>query len=81
MRQSVAEGLGDYFAANPAYQTAFDLLPYGKAEPPMPGYDFVRDEVGEVMAAIADGAPVQESLDALNADANEILGEQMEDMQ
>ncbi len=81
VRQSVAEGLADYFAANPAYETAFELLPYGKAEPPMPGYDFVRDEVEEVMAAIADGAPVQESLDTLTADANEILGEQMEDMQ
>ncbi len=81
VRESVAEGLSDYFAANPAYQAAFDLLPYGKAEPPMPGYDFVRDEVREVMAAVADGADVQESLDALNADANEILSEQMEDMQ
>ena len=81
VRQSVADGLGDYFGENPAYQTAFDLLPYAKTEPPVPGYDFVRDEVSEVMAAIADGAPVQEALDALTEDANEILGEQMEDMQ
>jgi multiple sugar transport system substrate-binding protein len=81
VRQSVAEGLSDYFVENPAYQTAFDLLPYAKTEPPVPGYDFVRDEVSEVMAAIADGADVQEALDMLNADANELLGEQMEDMQ
>ena len=76
VRESVAEGLSDYFAENPAYQTAFDLLKYGTAEPPAPGYDFVRDEVSEVMAAIADGAPVQEALDELTATANEILGEQ-----
>ena len=81
VRQSVADGLGDYFAENPAYQTAFDLLPYAKTEPPVPGYDFVRDEVREVMAAIADGAPVQEALDTLTTDANEILGEQMQDME
>jgi multiple sugar transport system substrate-binding protein len=81
VRQSVAEGLSDYFVENPTYQTAFDLLPYAKTEPPVPGYDFVRDEVSEVMAAIADGADVQEALDMLNADANELLGEQMEDMQ
>jgi len=80
VRQSVAEGLGDYFASNPAYETAFDLLQYGVTEPPVPGYDFVRDEVREVMAAIADGAPVQESLDELTATSNEILAEQMEDL-
>ena len=56
VRQSVADGLGDYFDANPTYKTAFDLLQYGTAEPPVPGYDFVRDEVREVMAAIATAA-------------------------
>jgi len=81
VRESVADGLEDYFGENPAYQTAFDLLQYGVAEPPVPGYDFVRDEVGEVMAAIADGANVEESLAELNMTANEILDEQMEDMQ
>lgn len=81
VRASVAEGLTDYFGENPAYQTAFDLLQYGVAEPPVPGYDFVRDEVSSVMAAIADGAPVDESLAELTATANEILAEQMEDMQ
>ena len=81
VRRSVAEGLTDYFAENPAYETAFNLLQYGVAEPPVPGYDFVRDEVATTMAAIADGAPVDESLSELNATANEILGEQMADMQ
>ena len=81
VRQSVADGLSDYFANDPAYATAFELLPFGVTEPPVPGYDFVRDEAEAVMAAIVDGAPVQEALDELNVTANEILAEQMEDMQ
>ncbi len=76
VRQSVAEGLADYFAQNPNYQAAFDLLPYGTTEPPVPGYDFVRDRVEEVMAAIVDGADVAESLGALTVEANEILADQ-----
>ena len=64
-----------------AYATAFELLPFGVTEPPVPGYDFVRDEAEAVMAAIVDGASVQEALDELNVTANEILAEQMEDMQ
>ncbi len=80
VRASVAEGMADYFDANPAYKTAFDLLQYGKTEPPTPGYDFVRDMVGEAMAAIADGADVQSTLDKLNADANANLAEQMAQM-
>jgi multiple sugar transport system substrate-binding protein len=81
VRQSVADGLADYFVENPSYETAFNLLQYGVAEPPVPGYDFVRDEVSTTMAAIADGAPVDEALADLTATANEILGEQMADMQ
>jgi multiple sugar transport system substrate-binding protein/sn-glycerol 3-phosphate transport system substrate-binding protein len=81
VRKSVAEGMADYFASDPAYKTAFDLLPYGKFEPPVPGYDFVRDKVEEVMAAIADGADVQSSLDKLNEEANAILAEQMAEME
>jgi multiple sugar transport system substrate-binding protein/sn-glycerol 3-phosphate transport system substrate-binding protein len=81
VRKSVAENMTEYFDANPTYKKVFELLPYGKAEPPMPGYDFVRDEVKQVMAAIADGASVQESLDQLTETANEILADQLADMQ
>ncbi len=76
VRQSVAEGLGDYFATNPNYEIAFSLLPYGTSEPPMPGYDFVRVRVAEVMAAILDGADVAASLTELTTEANEILADQ-----
>lgn len=80
VRQSVAEGLSDYFTNNPAYKTAFDLLQYGKAEPPVPGYDFVRDVLQEKIAAIVGGADVASTLDEVNTEANKILEEQMAEM-
>jgi multiple sugar transport system substrate-binding protein/sn-glycerol 3-phosphate transport system substrate-binding protein len=77
VRESVAKGMADYFAKDDAYKTAFDLLKYSKFEPPVPGYDFVRTEIGKAMAAIADGADVKTTLDDLNKKANDILAEQM----
>ncbi len=79
VRASVAEGLSDYFAENPAYETSFNLLQYGVAEPPVAGYDFVRDMIEEVMAEIVDNADldVQERLDEANEEANEILADQV----
>jgi len=80
VRASVADGLTEsgYFAANPAYASAFDLLQYGTSEPPVPGYDFVRGMVEEAMAAIVDGADIQSTLDQLTEDANINLAEQLE---
>ncbi len=77
VRASVAADLTDYFAQDPAYKTAFDLLEYGRFEPPVPGYDFVRTKVGEAMAAIADGADIASTLKTLNEESNVILAEQM----
>ncbi|MBN1146892.1 MAG: extracellular solute-binding protein, partial [Anaerolineales bacterium] len=77
VRASVAEGMQDYFEADPAYRTAWDMLKYGAFEPPVPGYDFVRSKVGEAMAAIADGADVASTLASLNEESNVILSEQM----
>ena len=77
VRSSVADSLGEYFDANPAYKTAFDLLQYSAAEPPVPGYDFARDLASEAMAAIVDGADVAETLATLDADSDEILADQL----
>ena len=77
VRASVAANLKDYFAANPSYQLAFDLLKYAKFEPSTPGYDFVRQKVEKAMAAITTGADVTSTLDTLNTDANQILEQQM----
>jgi len=81
VRQSVAAGLSDLFEQLPAYGTAFELLPYGQAEPPVPGYDFVRDIVTGAMADIGNGADVQSTLDDVNEESNEILAEQLEEVQ
>lgn len=79
VRQSVAEGLEEYFAQNPRYLTAFELLEYGRTEPPVPGYDFVRDLVGEMIVAVVEGADVAEALAFLTEEANIILQDQMAD--
>ena len=79
VRQSAAQRLGDYFQLHGAYKIAFDLLPYGHHEPPVPGYDFVRAMAEEALAAIfAQGRDVQKTLTRLNEDANASLQEQLE---
>ncbi len=83
VRQSVAANLGPVFDAVPGYETAFNLLPYGIAEPPVPGYDFVRDIVAATMADIVTNPDldVQETLTEMNEEANDILAEQMAEME
>lgn len=80
VRQSVAEDLGPLFEELPSFKAAFDLLEYGIAEPNVPGYDFVRDLVNTAMSDIMDGYDVQDTLDALNEEANDILAEQVADL-
>jgi multiple sugar transport system substrate-binding protein/sn-glycerol 3-phosphate transport system substrate-binding protein len=75
VRKSTAAELGDYFAQNPAYATAFGLLKYGKVEPPVAGYDVARNKISEAYNAILEGADVQETLAQLDKDANDILAE------
>ncbi len=80
VRESVAAGLGDVFAELPSYQTAFEMLEYGIAEPNVPGYDFVRALLDSEMAAIMDGADVEETLEFATREANLILDEQLEQL-
>lgn len=80
VRASVAAGLSDYFAEEPAYAAAFDLLRFGVSEPVAPGYAFVRNLVAAEMAAIVDGADVLSTLQRVNAEANRILEEQLADL-
>ncbi|MCB0037612.1 MAG: extracellular solute-binding protein, partial [Anaerolineales bacterium] len=75
VRESVADGLGDYFEADPAYETAFQLLQYGKTEAPVAGYDNVRDEMAEAYSRILNGEDVETVLTELNEKANQILAE------
>ncbi len=80
VRESVAEMMTDYMAANPTYKASWDLLEYGWFEPAVPGYDFVRDEIEVVMAAVVDdpALDVQVEFDKLNTFGNTILAEQLE---
>ncbi len=78
VRISSAESLTDYFAENPTYKTAFDLLPFTKAEPSVPGYDPVREEISRVLTAIitdADTRPIADILAELNEFANTELAD------
>ncbi len=85
VKASVADEVTAEFAGNKdAYGTAISLLPYGVFEPPVPGYDFVRDNVVEVvMTSIVDDvtADVKALLDEANAAANVILVEQLSQIQ
>ena len=75
VRKSTAAELGDYFAQNPAYATAFSLLKYGEVEAPVAGYDVVRKKVSEAFSAMVEGADVDQTLAELEQTANEILAE------
>lgn len=81
VKASIADEVTAEFAGNKdAFATAISLLPFGKFEPPVPGYDFVRDNVIEpVMTSIVDDVTsnVQTLLDEANVAANGILAEQM----
>jgi len=81
VKASIADEVTAEFAGDKqAYAAAIALLPYGKFEPPVPGYDFVRDNVIEVvMTQIVDdtGSDVKTLLDQATNDANTILDEQM----
>lgn len=70
VRASVASNLEEYFTSNTAYKTAFDMLKYAKFEPPVPGYDPVRVEMSNAMAAIINGEDVMTALETLNTTAD-----------
>jgi multiple sugar transport system substrate-binding protein len=79
VRASTADGLDDYFVDNPQYEAAFGMLGSTAAEPPVAGYDVVRDMVEEdAFFAILDGADVQETLDRITDEANDIYQTQFQ---
>ena len=82
VRQSTADMMTDYMAANPTFKASWDLLGYGAFEPAVPGYDFVREQVNIVMAALVDNTSldVTEELTKLNDFGNTSLAEQLEQL-
>jgi multiple sugar transport system substrate-binding protein len=82
VRSSAQSSMTDFFNSQPAYKAGFDLLKYGIAEPPVPGYDAVRDALNKVVsqtlaAPYPDPKPL---LDKVNQDANSILQDQLSQM-
>jgi hypothetical protein len=69
----------DFFATYPPYEIAWNLIEFGAFEPPVPGYDPIREEMKITMAALLEDPTliVQDELTALNTVANEILSTQL----
>lgn len=79
VRASAAADLADYFAENPQFAAAFELLDNTKTEPPIASYDPVRRAIEQdAFFAILDGADVQSTLDSLTDYANEIYQTQFQ---
>ena len=78
VRISAAEHLNDDLAENPKVQAALDYLVYGVSEQPLPGYDFIRQEVELALASIIGGADTIATLDSLSATANQVLTHHLE---
>ena len=71
-----AESLTEVFAEYPAYQSAYQLLPYAQFEPSLPGYEDVRLLIYDALLDIAQGADVETTLALLNTQANTVLDDQ-----
>jgi multiple sugar transport system substrate-binding protein/sn-glycerol 3-phosphate transport system substrate-binding protein len=82
VRASVADSMTDFIAKNTQFKAGYDLLKYGIYEPPVPGYDFVRESLGKTLAQIvADPYPdVKPLMDSLNDEANATLKDQLSQM-
>jgi len=76
VRKSTARELVEYFAENPQYKAAYDLLDYGKSEPAVAGYQQVRRLIQDSMVDIFDGGDVDQVLERLGTAANRSLVEQ-----
>lgn len=77
VRAQAGEYMIDFLANNPAERVVFELLAEAQAEPSVPGYDVVRQEIETAMDGIMAGANVEATLDALNQAANAILEERL----
>ncbi len=75
VRRSVEPLIGDVLKSDPRFATAWTLLKTAdlKGEPPFPGYDLVRDAISAAFSKVLDGADVDATLSALQAQAEKIL--------
>jgi multiple sugar transport system substrate-binding protein len=73
VRASVPEGLDEYFAKEPAYEAAFNLLPYSRREPPVADYDPIRDVMTAAFEEILAGGDIDTVLANAEAEAKRRL--------
>lgn len=73
VRTSAFERMTAYREAHPAYDQAFALQAFTKAEPATPDYEIVRGFAEDALIEIIEGAGVKERLSALNTIANGTL--------
>ncbi|MEW6752989.1 MAG: ABC transporter substrate-binding protein [Candidatus Latescibacterota bacterium] len=73
VRRSTARELQTYFAENPRYRSAFELLEYGRSEPSLAGYQQVRRLLEEAMVDVFDGGDVDRILARAEEAANRTL--------
>ena len=73
VRKSTAGELKSYFAENPQYKSAYDLLEYGKSEPSLGTYQQVRRLIQDAMVEILDGGDMDRVLANLEKAANRTL--------
>lgn len=73
VRKSTAGELVSYFAENPQYKSAYDLLEYGKSEPSLGTYQQVRRLIQGAMVEILDGGDMDRVLPKLEKAANRTL--------
>jgi len=73
VRKSTAGELESYFAQNPQYKSAYDLLEYGRSEPSLGTYQQVRRLIQDAMVEVLDGGDMDRVLPELEKAANRTL--------
>ena len=63
----------EYMKKSPQYKTAFDLLPYGRMEPSVPGYQEIRGIISDMMKQVIEGADPQQALEQAAKKAQDVL--------
>ena len=78
IRIGAADHLDGWFKNDKNYQTALELMIYGIAEPSLPGYDLVHQELELALEALYSGEEILGIMDSLTAVSNRILVLQLE---
>ena len=73
VRRSTARELEDYFAENPNYGAAFNMLDYGKSEPTIASYQQVRRLIQKAMVEAIEGEDMAQVLKGLQLAANKTI--------